>query len=225
MVFSSDICLGITSNFGIIDRMEYMATVVMEEKKPLWHAIVSNAKTFVEGQESVFDALWSKASPAEQRIREIEEGLKPAFIETISNPSEIQNLAIDLVKSAKEEIMIIFSTANAFERQILRLLEETDPIVKVRILVPADLELKDSITNKLDENQRIEIRYFVNSSLQTRLTTLIGDRKYSLVVELKDDRKDNSYEAIGLATYSNSESTVWTPASIFETLWIKSAGS
>jgi|SRR3989442_1855830 len=178
MVFSSDICLGITSNFGIIDRMEYMATVVMEEKKPLWHAIVSNAKTFVEGQESVFDALWSKASPAEQR-REIEEGLKPAFIETISNPSEIQNLAIDLVKSAKEEIMIIFSTANAFERQILRLLEETDPIVKVRILVPADLELKDSITNKLDENQRIEIRYFVNSSLQTRRTTLIGDRKYS----------------------------------------------
>jgi len=39
---------------------------------------------------------------------------------------------------------------------------------------------------------------------------------------LRDDRKDNSYEAIGLATYSNSESTVWTPASIFETLWIKS---
>ena len=55
--------------------MEYMATVVMEEKKPLWHAIVSNAKTFVEGQQSVFDALWSKASPAEQRIREIEDGL------------------------------------------------------------------------------------------------------------------------------------------------------
>jgi two-component system sensor histidine kinase VicK len=217
---------GITSNFGIIDRMEYMATVVMEEKKPLWHATVSNAKTFVEGQQSVFDALWSKASLAEQRIRDIEEGLKPAFIETISNPSEIQNLAFDLVKSAKEEIMIIFSTANAFERQKhagqLRLLDETDPIVKVRILVPAALEWNDSITNKLDENQRIEIRYFVNSSLQTRLTTLIGDRKYSQVVELKDDRKDNSYEAIGLATYSNSESTVWTHASIFETLWIKS---
>lgn len=122
---------GITSNFGIIDRMEYMATVVMQEKKPLWHAIVIR---IVEGQQSVFDALWSKASLAEQRIRDIEEGLKPAFVETISNPSEIQNLAFDLVKSAKEEIMIIFSTANAFERQkhagLLRLLDETDPIVK-----------------------------------------------------------------------------------------------
>jgi hypothetical protein len=37
-----------------------MATVVLEEKKPLWQAIVSNAKTFVEGQQSLFDALWSK---------------------------------------------------------------------------------------------------------------------------------------------------------------------
>ncbi len=51
---------GIKSNFGINDRTEYMATVVMEEKKPLWQAIVSNAKTFVEGQQSVFDTLWSK---------------------------------------------------------------------------------------------------------------------------------------------------------------------
>ena len=39
-----------------------------------------------------------------------------------------------------------------------------------------------------------------------------------LEVEVKDDTKDNSYDAVGLATYSNSESTVWTHASIFETL-------
>ena len=35
-------------------------------------------------------------------------------------------------------------------------------------------------------------------------------------------RKHNSNEAIGLATYSNSESTVLSYASIFETLWIQS---
>jgi hypothetical protein len=43
---------GIKSNFGINDRLEYLPTVIMEEKKPLWQAIVSNAKTFVEGQQS-----------------------------------------------------------------------------------------------------------------------------------------------------------------------------
>jgi two-component system, OmpR family, sensor histidine kinase VicK len=43
----------------------------------------------------------------------------------------------------------------------------------------------------------------------------------SLVVELKDDTKDiSNEEAVGLATYSNSESTVLSNASIFETLWL-----
>jgi hypothetical protein len=42
---------GIKSNFGINDRTEYLATVVMQEKKLLWQAIVSNVKTFVEGQQ------------------------------------------------------------------------------------------------------------------------------------------------------------------------------
>lgn len=59
----------------------------------------------------------------------------------------------------------------------------------------------------------------LQQSLQSRLTTLIVDGKFSLEVEVKDDTKDNSYDAVGLATYSNSESTVWTHASIFETLW------
>jgi two-component system, OmpR family, sensor histidine kinase VicK len=47
-----------------------------------------------------------------------------------------------------------------------------------------------------------------------------------LTAEVKDDEKDNEYdsviEALGLATYSNSESTVLSYASIFETLWIQS---
>jgi hypothetical protein len=62
---------------------------------------------------------------------------------------------------------------------------------------------------------------YLQGSLQTWLTTLVIDRKLSLEVEVKDDTKDNSYESVVLFTYSNSESTVWTPASIFETLWIR----
>jgi hypothetical protein len=129
-----------------------------------WQAIFSNAKTFVEGQQSVFDALWSKALPAEQRFKEIEEGLKPDFIETISDPSEIQKLTFDLVKSAKEEITILFSTVNAFKRQehagLMWLLQETDPSVKVKILIPSAHVSESTIKNEFDENPRIEIRYF-----------------------------------------------------------------
>lgn len=43
----------------------------------------------------------------------------------------------------------------------------------------------------------------------------MADRELSLVIKLKDDTKQNSDEAIGLATYSNSESTVLSYASHF----------
>ena len=44
---------GIKSNFAIFDRLEYTANFVIEEGKPITHAIVSNVKSFVEGQQSV----------------------------------------------------------------------------------------------------------------------------------------------------------------------------
>ena len=53
-----------------------------------------------------------------------------------------------------------------------------------------------------------------------KVTTFLADNELSLVIELKDDNIDTgNEEAIGLATYSNSESTVLSNASIFETLW------
>jgi hypothetical protein len=103
----------------------------------------------------------------------------------------------------------------------MRLLEETKSTVTARILMPASLESEKTKKNKFDENQRIIVRYFLDSS-RTRLSKLVVDEKFSLVLELKDDTKDNSPEPIRLATYSNNKSTVWTHTSIFETLWIQS---
>jgi hypothetical protein len=54
--------------------------------------------------------------------------------------------------------------------------------------------------------------------------TIIPDKDICLTVEVKDnDDKDygSSVEVLRLATYSNSESTVSSYASIFEILWPK----
>lgn len=64
--------------------------------------------------------------------------------------------------------------------------------------------------------------HHLDRSIQTKVTTFLIDNELSLIVELKDDAKENSNEVIGLATYSNSESTVLSYASIFETLWLSS---
>src|SRR5215210_3236091 len=100
-----------------VSESEYMSTTTLREKQLLTQVFYSNANEVVKQGQYVFDTFWHKAIPAEDRIREIEEGIKPDFIETIRDPTRVQNIAFDLVKSCKEEILTIFSTSNAFLRQ------------------------------------------------------------------------------------------------------------
>ena len=210
-----------------VSESEYMTTTVLRERQLLTQVFYSNSKEVVEQGQYIFDTFWKKAIPAEQKIKEIEEGIKPEVIETIRDPVEIQMVAFELVNSAKEEILTVFSTANAFLRQdragATELLQgAAERGIKVKILTPMNEFVKDIIIQKiLGKQKRIEVRY-IGESLQSKVSLIVIDRKFSLVVELKDDTKETSYEAMGLATYSNSKPTVSSYASIFESLWIQS---
>lgn len=216
----------IKGNFGIIDGKDYRASASIIEGSPPSELIVSTVKTFVQQQQFFFDMLWDKAIPAEQRILEIKEGRIPDILEILKDPSEIIKVGYRLVKAARDEILIIFHTANALLRQDRA--GGVDLLVKnvvkyktrVRILVPIEDKITDTI-RRLEQNDGIEIRN-IEPTMQTRMTILVVDKKYSLVVELKDDTKDNLEEAIGLATYSNSKSTVLSYDSIFDALWKQS---
>jgi two-component system sensor histidine kinase VicK len=178
-------------------------------------------------QQFFFETLWKKAIPAKQRFKEIEEGAKREFVETVRDPYEIQKIGIDLIKKAEDEILILFSTVNAFRHQektgALQLLKEAASLgVKVRILVPLhNAEAEDAVQKLREENPAIDIRD-IKKPLQTQLTTLIVDQASSLTVELKDDSNEDPSEAMGLATFSNSESTVLAYVSIFENMWMQS---
>jgi K+-sensing histidine kinase KdpD len=230
---------GIKGSFMVSEK-EYLAPIILFEKgKVATQIIYSNVKEIVEHQRYVYDTLWSKGIFAENKIIELEQGIKQDFIETVKDPVEAQMIGFDLIISATEEILIIFSTANAFYRQMkvagtMQLLKEAASKrgVNIRILTPKDERIKQTVqVLMLPEDQqrqqqqkreagreRIDIRY-IEPALQTKTTVLVVDKKFSLSVELKDDTKDNSYEAIGLATYSNSKSTVLSYSSIFEGLW------
>jgi len=221
----------VKGGFVVSDEKVYVATALLQVEKPVKQLIYSNVKALVEQQQYMFNTLWNKAIPAKQRIKEIEEGLKREFIETIRDPQEIQNLGFDLIKSANEEILIIFSTANAFLRQqkagaiILVAKQAIDHKAKVKILTPINEKVSESIRDltSLGEKEKIDIEVRnIESPQQTKVTILIADRKFSLAVELKEDSKDNSYEAIGLGIYSNSKPTVLSYVAIFESLWNQS---
>jgi two-component system, OmpR family, sensor histidine kinase VicK len=159
-------------------------------------------------------------------VQEAEQTLKVNFIETIKDPDKIQNLAFDLIESARENILGIFSTCNAFHRQeragVFSLLKvvTSSHNVKVRILSPFDEKI-ELMAQLLKDEAGIEVRPIEQAS-QTKVSVLLVDRKFSLIVELKDDAMESSLEAIGLATYSNSPATVLSYVSIFESLWRQS---
>jgi two-component system, OmpR family, sensor histidine kinase VicK len=221
----------IKGNLGIIDGgREYRAYPRIQPGVPPDVLIRSTAKVFVEQQQFFFETLWRKAIPAKQRFKEIEEGAKREFVETIRDLSEIQKVGFDLIKAAEDEILVLFSTANAFHRQekagALDLLKEAAALrgVKVRILVPIgnNDDNNDAVSERIHQmkDAGIDIRT-IKQTFQNKLTTLVVDQSLCLTVELKDDTKEDSDEAIGLATYSNSESTVFSYVSIFENLWIQ----
>ena len=95
----------------------------------------------------------------------------------------------------------------------------------VKILTPANNKLEKDITNiynriKNTNKQKGNIEFRRIESLSAINTgCLIIDKKDLLVIELKDDSKDSFLEAIGSSIYSNTQTTVFSYISIFDTLW------
>jgi two-component system sensor histidine kinase VicK len=72
-----------------VSESEYMATTILEESKPLTEVIYSNMREVVEQGQYIFDTLWRSAISAEQKIKEIEEGVTRYETRIIENPDEV----------------------------------------------------------------------------------------------------------------------------------------
>ncbi|MGN6614365.1 MAG: sensor histidine kinase, partial [Candidatus Nitrosocosmicus sp.] len=227
---------------------EYIATATLQEAEPVTQLIYSNVKEIVEQEQFVFDTLWNKAIPFLVRIKEIEEGIKPEVIEIIADPKEALETEYRLLKSAKQEVQIIFSTINTFllqERQlgITKVLSNLSKQgVRTRILTPMDIDVKELTSNlKKQYEQEIYQKKQVNKnnndnnnnadicsaidiqeiapSSSINAKIIIVDKQDSLAMEIKDGTRDDLYNTIGLTTYSNSKSTIASYCAIVENLY------
>jgi two-component system, OmpR family, sensor histidine kinase VicK len=213
------------TSFAIGDKELNAAVENMEGGKMVRTLLTSNEPIYVNHFYSIFEELWKNGIDASDRIRDIEQGVDQADIEIISNPKEGIKRAWSIIKSAKEEVLIMFSSANAVHRQKemggLQLLKEAseEHNAKVRVLIPADEDITSTtIEEAKSMYPRVDIRT-IDKSLQTRITIVLVDKKECVIVELKDDTEDNSYNASGLTTYSKSKSIVSSYISIFESFW------
>lgn len=212
-----------------------------KQEQPLSHAIVTNAKVLVEAQQFQFETLWKNAIPAEEKIIEIEEGMKPPFTETLRESLQIQKVVLDLVNSAKQEIlMLVYSNTvigNIFLKgryeEVAQKNDEQNSgnQIKLRVIMSQDIHTQiEKLMRRKEEAgregaQKLEI-HFVDTiqqqqqRLQNNISFLVVDSKVFIVEERR--KANNFKEVASLATYTNTESIVLAHISIFETLWTRS---
>ncbi len=172
---------GIKGNFYISEQ-EYGAPSTLHEKgKSSEMMIYSNVKEIVEHQQYIFDSFWNTSSSAERKISEIQSDISSGITEIIDNPSRSQELFINLIKSAKSELLLILPTINAFMREhrigAIQLLKElsTRPeegrAINIRILTPTNNKI-----DKIIEEMKITTTISTTSASKESIFPFSSDK-------------------------------------------------
>lgn len=216
---------GLHGYFVVVDGKEFNSHAYGQEAKSFPHMVTSTVKVFVQQQQYFFNTLWERAVPAEQRIREIEEGRPREKLEIIEDTKKSISRAFDIMNETQKELLVLFATPRTFNlalrggaADIYRKMSENG--VDIMLLVPRDGEIEENeqIAKVREISPSINLR-FSEVDLNTRITIMISDRKKFMSWELRDDTQDDPYLAGGIATYSNTKALASSYAIIFDNLW------
>ena len=206
------------SNFAVND-IECLGFVTMQKES--FQATYSNIIEVVKQQQSIFEALWNKAIPAENRIFEIENDIHPEFLEIISDRKKATEIYIDLASSVEKEALLLFANSKAIIRAdrlgvldyLINASKNKGALVKI---ISPITEVNSQIVEQICEKAP-HIKILNGGSSHSGL--MIVDNAKLLRFELKDPKAEEFSEAIGFVSYSNSKVAVYSSKSFFELLW------
>jgi two-component system, OmpR family, sensor histidine kinase VicK len=208
---------GIKGNF-YISETEYIAPATFHEKgKPASYIVYSNVKEIVQQQRQfVFDSFWSRSIPAEQKIREIEQGITHYETRIVEDPNQIIEEISRLTANSNQLSTCLTSggmqySYNYFFDIKKKLLEKQRGGKHKGIRYITKIE-KDNIDL---------IRIFLNSGIQIRhvknlppVSFGVSDKEMSATIEKMDGGKK-----IQSLLISNEPLYIQHFSSIFEELW------
>ncbi len=212
---------GVQGNFGVSET-EYLASATLDKEKVVPLLIYSNVKQFVKQQQYVFQTLWNKAIPAEQRIEEIQLGKEHEFLEVCPDRREAASVYSSFAELVQSEALLILPNSKAllleYDLGILHKLVDAAAKRKavVRIICPLD-DKNAKIAEWLSDKGGPTIQLLDGDG--TDSTILVVDGKLLFRAEYKSDQAEKFSDAIGYAVYSNSKPTVDSFKSFFEMLW------
>jgi two-component system, OmpR family, sensor histidine kinase VicK len=210
---------GIKANFVVSDT-EYTSTAVMQEVHAIPEVIYSNVKRILDQQQYLFETLWNKAIPAEQKIREIEQGIEPEFVEVITDGNKAAQFIVEFAKSVKNEAqlilphdktMVIVDKLGIWDYLILASMEGAG----IRIICPLSEE-------NLQIGKRISSRApnikILDGQNSDAILFIVDNKKY-FRAEDKDPYAAEASDAISVMMYSNSKKGVNSFRTFFDLLW------
>jgi two-component system sensor histidine kinase VicK len=209
-------------NFAVSET-EYIVAPTMNEGQPLPKLIYSNSKEMVEQQQNIFDIFWSKAIPAEQRIKEIEEDREEEFLEIINNPEKATEIYVNLAKSVKSSALLLLPSSKAlimeYELGIIDYLiqsSKTKDVRDIRIICSINDNNAQIVKRLYEEAPNIGI---LNTTTNLATKVFVANDDTLFRAELSDPEADAFSKAFGFAIYSNSKPTVGAFKSFFELVW------
>jgi signal transduction histidine kinase len=232
-------------NFEVLDT-KFNLSMRTSNKIDTSYVLSIQDISLIKYYKSIFEDLWNEGLDARIKIKDMRSNLNAGegFTELIENPYKTQELLIRHIQKATKEILLILPSINAFfrykkigifnilEKKLLNINinnthneEENSNELLVKILTPTNNKLEEGITNIYNrikkpnkQKENIEFRR-VESLSKINTACIIIDKKDLLLIELKDDSKNNFLDAIGSSIYSNTPTTVFSYISIFDTLW------
>jgi two-component system, OmpR family, sensor histidine kinase VicK len=207
-------------NFGISDKEVALTIEKMDGGKVVQSLLISNEPVYVKHFTSIFEELWKNGIDPADRIKEIEEGIEPEFLEVINDHERVSQIVVDLAKSAKTEALLLLPSSKGMLRMdrmrgIDYLINASQNGATINIICPLSEENSDIVKKISQKAPNIRI---LNGNNHSSGMLIVDNTKF-VKVEIRKPNSEIFSEAIGFAIYSNSRHSVDSFKSFFELLW------
>jgi len=174
----------------------------------------STRQDVISQADQIFQVMWKSATPADARIRQLEEGVEPEATLVIDDLKRVYELGKKMTEECSEETLMILAS----EKTILRNKESFQSLADrqrrlgfpIRILAPT---VDRSLTELLPNATWRSMDKSINVSI------LIYDRRRMFITQYSNSEAETTEQAVSTNIYSTSKPTIAGLVSVFEALW------
>ncbi len=210
----------IKGNFSINDAGEYIASMLLREPESDLKLLYSNSVALLQQQLLIFNSFWNIATPAEQKIREIEGDFGSTVTTIIDDPQDIINRATRVTESSRW--LSVCSTAEWIDslnqeigKSFMHILEKkkNGKHKGIRWLCP--IHIKDMETIKFFSNEGVQFRHLDDIPVNFSVT----NKHFNFTIEGLEDSNVENVARRPKVLISNDKVYVNHFKVLFERLW------